>query len=109
MSERTEAMQVFRSARSSDFFPPEGELGTDPMSSAISNDTHEISSETPSEATGVWLTTERVTSERKSPRGHLGPVRQFGKLVARSPAMHELFDMLERFARPKVTGTPPGG
>src|SRR5262245_45274432 len=33
------------------------------------------------------------------------PVRAFGPLVAVSPAMHEVFDLLDRFARTSVTLT----
>jgi DNA-binding NtrC family response regulator len=36
-------------------------------------------------------------------RRHLGPVRSFGSLVARSSAMHEVFEVLERVARTDVT------
>jgi len=35
----------------------------------------------------------------------LGEVRRFGPVVGRSPAMHELFDALERFSRTDVTVT----
>jgi DNA-binding NtrC family response regulator len=41
-------------------------------------------------------------------RGHLGAVREFGRLVARSDAMHDVFDVLERFARTDVTVTLSG-
>jgi two-component system response regulator HydG len=37
-----------------------------------------------------------------------GEVRTFGKVVARSPEMHQLFDVLERFARSDVTVTMIG-
>src|SRR5262249_19212939 len=33
------------------------------------------------------------------------PVRAFGPLVAVSPAMHEVFDLVDRFARTQVTLT----
>ena len=36
------------------------------------------------------------------------PVRKFGRVVARSPTMHDLFDSLERFARTDVTVTMVG-
>jgi transcriptional regulator with PAS, ATPase and Fis domain len=36
---------------------------------------------------------------------HLHPIRTFGKLVAGSPAMHEVFDVLGRFAPTDVTVT----
>ena len=35
----------------------------------------------------------------------LGTVRAFGRMVARSPVTHEMFDVLERFARTDVTVT----
>ncbi len=39
------------------------------------------------------------------PASPLHAVRQFGRVVARSHAMHEVFDVLERFARTDVTVT----
>ncbi len=56
--------------------------------------------------TDIWLAREPPSQVR--PSHHLGTVRQFGNLVARSPAMHELFDMLDRFARTDVTVTLAG-
>src|SRR5579859_3826049 len=38
-------------------------------------------------------------------RRHLGPVRSFGSVVARSTAVHGVFDDLERLARTDVTVT----
>jgi DNA-binding NtrC family response regulator len=36
-------------------------------------------------------------------RRHLGPVRSFGSIVARSTAVHEVFDVLERVCKTDVT------
>jgi len=36
---------------------------------------------------------------------HLGAIRQFGRVVARSAPMHEVFEVLERFAQTEVTVT----
>jgi DNA-binding NtrC family response regulator len=38
-------------------------------------------------------------------RSHLGAVREFGRVLARSAAMHEVFDVLDRFARTDITVT----
>jgi DNA-binding NtrC family response regulator len=53
----------------------------------------------------VEATEWRAPSFIKSPPA---PARTLGRLIARSPAMHELFDMLERFARTDVTVTLSG-
>ncbi len=42
------------------------------------------------------------------PRAHLGAVRQFGRVLARSAAMHDVLNMLERFAKTDVTVTMVG-
>jgi transcriptional regulator with PAS, ATPase and Fis domain len=54
----------------------------------------------------AWLT--REGHERTLARGHLGAVRQFGEVIAHSSAMHELLNVLERFARTDVTVTLVG-
>jgi transcriptional regulator with PAS, ATPase and Fis domain len=41
-------------------------------------------------------------------RTHLGAVREFGRVVSRSDTMHDVFDVLERFARTDVTVTLSG-
>jgi DNA-binding NtrC family response regulator len=41
-------------------------------------------------------------------RLHLGAVRHFGRILARSTAMHDVLNMLERFARTDVTVTMVG-
>jgi len=41
-------------------------------------------------------------------RPYLGAVREFGRVVAQSDAMHDVFDVLERFARTDVTVTLAG-
>src|SRR5262249_420326 len=51
--------------------------------------------------TGSW---PKHGSEPAAPLGrHLHPVRQFGKIMATSPIMHELFDPLHRFAPLELT------
>jgi len=50
---------------------------------------------------GSW---PKYVSEPAAPLGrHLHPVRQFGRIMASSPVMHELFDALHRFAPLEVT------
>ncbi len=49
-----------------------------------------------------------VSSERRTETKrlrHLGAIRQFGRVVARSVAMHEVFDTLDRFAKTDVSLT----
>lgn len=74
----------------------DSEAGDDVPSSRISC----IRPKAPAE-TGEWP----APGALKSPPA---PPRQLGRLAARSPAMHELFDMLERFARTDVTVTLVG-
>jgi DNA-binding NtrC family response regulator len=96
-------MRVFRNAASSLLHgPADPEVESDERSS--------ISLTRPKTAngTGVWLAADRTAFEARPSRSHLGTARQFGKLVARSRVMHELFDLLERFARTDVTVTLTG-
>jgi DNA-binding NtrC family response regulator len=53
-----------------------------------------------------WPTGRHDVSEPL--RAHLGAVRQFGRVLARSAAMHDVLNMLERFARTDVTVTMVG-
>ena len=50
----------------------------------------------------------RHPAETAVPRQHLGAVRKFGRVVARSSAMHEVLGTLDRFARTDVTVTLVG-
>jgi transcriptional regulator with PAS, ATPase and Fis domain len=54
----------------------------------------------------VSWTAPRIEQIKPAPlRAHLGAIRQFGRVVARSAAMHEVFEVLERFAQTDVTVT----
>jgi DNA-binding NtrC family response regulator len=53
-----------------------------------------------------WPVARHEVSE--APRAHLGTVRHFGRVLARSAAMHDVLNMLERFARTDVTVTMVG-
>jgi DNA-binding NtrC family response regulator len=50
----------------------------------------------------------RPGGDANTTRPHLGAVRQFGRVIARSAAMHELVNVLERFAATEVTVTLVG-
>jgi transcriptional regulator with PAS, ATPase and Fis domain len=56
-------------------------------------------------AAAAWSS---LAGEPARHQAHLGEVRQFGSIAARSAAMHELLDTLERFARTDVTITLVG-
>ena len=56
-------------------------------------------------ARAVSWTAPRDATKPTPLRTHLGAVRQFGRVVARSAAMHEVFEVLERFAQTDVTVT----
>jgi transcriptional regulator with PAS, ATPase and Fis domain len=47
----------------------------------------------------------QVEAKTVTRRSHLGAVREFGRVIARSPSMHEVFDVLERFTSTDVTIT----
>src|SRR5579864_2789020 len=59
------------------------------------------------QAAKAWPTPVRVVSE-PPPRPHLGAVRQFGRAVARSAAMNEVLNTLDRLAQTEVTVTLVG-
>jgi DNA-binding NtrC family response regulator len=52
----------------------------------------------------VWREEEPTRTERSLAR-HTGAIRQFGRVRARSEAMHEVFDALGRFAKTDVSVT----
>jgi transcriptional regulator with PAS, ATPase and Fis domain len=56
-------------------------------------------------ARGSWAPPKLQVPAIALRRRHLAPVREFGKLVTRSAAMHEVLDVLKRFARTDVTLT----
>ncbi|HEV3190609.1 MAG TPA: sigma 54-interacting transcriptional regulator, partial [Polyangiaceae bacterium] len=56
-------------------------------------------------ARAVSWTAPRDVTKPTPLRTHLGAIRQFGRVVARSAAMHEVFEVLERFAQTDVTVT----
>ncbi len=63
----------------------------------------------PTNTSGVWLRRGRVASSLPPPPiSHSATLRRFGKVVARSSAMHKVFDVLERVARTDVTVTLVG-
>jgi DNA-binding NtrC family response regulator len=56
--------------------------------------------------TAIWLRRQRAASSLPPPPiSHSATVRRFGKVVARSPGMHKVLDVLERVARTDVTVT----
>lgn len=52
----------------------------------------------------VW-SEERPTRTERTPARHIPATRQFGRMRARSEAMHDVFDALERFAKTDVSVT----
>src|SRR5580658_3773084 len=56
----------------------------------------------------IWTKAALDVASPATRRPHLGAVREFGRVVARSDAMHDVFDVLERFARTDVTVTLSG-
>jgi transcriptional regulator with PAS, ATPase and Fis domain len=56
-------------------------------------------------ARGSWAPPKMQGPAQALRRRHLAPVREFGRLAARSTAMHEVFDVLKRFAQTEVTIT----
>lgn len=56
-------------------------------------------------ARGSWAPPKLQVPAQAFRRRHLAPVREFGRLAARSAAMHEVFDVLKRFAQTDVTVT----
>jgi transcriptional regulator with PAS, ATPase and Fis domain len=56
----------------------------------------------------IWTKAALDVASPVARRPHLGTVREFGGVVARSDAMHDVFDVLERFARTDVTVTLAG-
>jgi DNA-binding NtrC family response regulator len=59
-------------------------------------------------AAGSWSSATAPRLDLETPRPHPVPVRRFGRVSARSGAMHEVLNMLERFARTDVTVTMVG-
>jgi len=55
--------------------------------------------------TRVWSSPKLDVTKPAVRPAHLGAVRQFGRVIARSATMHEVFDVLERFAKTDVTMT----
>jgi transcriptional regulator with PAS, ATPase and Fis domain len=56
----------------------------------------------------IWTKAALDVASPVARRPHLGTVREFGRVIARSDAMHDVFDVLERFARTDVTVTLAG-
>jgi transcriptional regulator with PAS, ATPase and Fis domain len=56
-------------------------------------------------ARGSWAPPRPQLPAPSLRRRHLGPVRQFGSLSARSASMLEVFDVVQRFAQTEVTIT----
>jgi transcriptional regulator with PAS, ATPase and Fis domain len=56
-------------------------------------------------ARGSWAPPRPQLPAPNLRRRHLGPVRQFGSLSARSASMLEVFDVVQRFAQTEVTIT----
>src|ERR1700722_13073293 len=54
------------------------------------------------------LSGEPATRTQRTPPRHSGAMRQFGRVCARSEAMHEVFDALDRFAKTEVSVTLVG-
>lgn len=53
----------------------------------------------------AWSKQQVDVAALRARGSHIAPVREFGRVVARSSAMHEVFDVLERFAKTDVTVT----
>jgi len=84
--------------------PPRSRMGGGAFASAIPPPP-----KSPTNTSGLWLRRERLASSLPAPPiSHSATVRRFGKVVARSPAMHKVFDVLERLARTEVTVTLVG-
>ncbi|HXX70322.1 MAG TPA: sigma-54 dependent transcriptional regulator [Polyangiaceae bacterium] len=56
-------------------------------------------------STASWSKQQTDVACLRARGAHIAPVREFGRVVARSAAMHEVFDVLERFAKTDVTVT----
>jgi transcriptional regulator with PAS, ATPase and Fis domain len=68
-------------------------------------ETEEVPSSTEGPARGSWIPPKLQVPAQALRRRHLAPVREFGGLAARSTAMHDVFDVLKRFAQTDVTIT----
>jgi len=53
----------------------------------------------------LWSEERPTTRSERTPTRHMAATRQFGRMRARSEAMHDVFDALERFARTDVSVT----
>ncbi len=77
---------------------------------AANDDTESVSASSPPE--GAWAGNAQPWAKLDVAKpvrpSHLGTIRQFGRVIARSAAMHDVFDVLERFARTDVTVTLSG-
>ncbi len=71
----------------------------------VLNEETDRSPEKGGDARGSWAPPKLHVPAQALRRRHLAPVREFGRLAARSAAMHDVFDVLKRFAETDVTIT----